>query len=331
MSAFMSACIGQEEGSLTTEDIVSNSVEASGGIDHLNAVQTRIYQGETTITAGEFHQTESFTLYEKRPGKSYYETPIGDRKLIFATNGQMGWTQNDGALAPYAMPNSEARGVLRRSVFDRFLIGMAKRGVLVSYLGTRAITAIDDVLPPEVLHELVYVYPDGDSVLSYFDPDTHLLRMTERKMETSIGPTLVQVYHSAYRNVEGIQISHEWTTLFPGEKHVSKIRSVRIGDDIPDDQFEMPAPPGLTSTQRLAVTGVYAFTDRDVTIELIADTLYYRAEEDNFVMIPVADTLFLAGTGYAMQNLIFDTVQGGPARSLTLQKGDEKETGLRKL
>ena len=98
-----------------SEQVVARAVEGLGGEAALKSVTTLTVRGTTTITAGSFHQSRPFVHHAKRPSKSYYETPLGSRKLIFATNGTMAWTQNDGALAPYAMPEAEARSVIRRA------------------------------------------------------------------------------------------------------------------------------------------------------------------------------------------------------------------------
>ena len=305
--------------------VIARAVDAIGGRAALQDASTYSYTGSTVITAGSFHQEEPFTLYEKAPGRSYYETPIGRRKLIFATNGEMAWTQNDGALAPYRMPDEEAAGVIRRAVFNRFYFGMADRGVNVVYLGEQEVEAIDSVIAPERLSVLAYVYPDGDTVRAHFSLETGRLRMTARNILTSIGPSPVQVWFGDYRPVGNLFVSHSNTTLFPGEKHLTTVSETKINEPIEDEIFELASTPTLTRDQLAALVGTYEFED-DVSVEIAfgdAGLLYRRGEDHPLPLVAINDTLFLVGTGHDLRNLEFARPIDGRSPHLRISKGED--------
>jgi hypothetical protein len=185
--------------------------------------------------------------------------------------------------------------------------------------------------PPTRLTALGYVYPDGDTVKAHFNPDDGLLRMTSRNIQTSIGPSPVQVWFEDYRDVEGVQLSHRYVTLFPGERHVTRIDDVRLNEPIDDSVFELPPRPDLTALQKSAVTGEYNFGDTlSVTIGIEDGDLYFDdSSAETFPLLAINDTLFLIGSGHAMRNLEFGRSSDGRLSTLTISKGEVGVTGTR--
>jgi len=314
-----------------SERVIARAVEGLGGEAALKGVSTITVGGTTTITAGSFHQSRPFVHHAKRPSKSYYETPLGSRKLIFATNGTMAWTQNDGALAPYAMPENEARAVVDQARFEPFYFDLEKHGITVSYLGEHDVASLDPDMDRERLEGLRYLHPDGDSIEVYFDLETGRLRMTSRNIQTSIGPTETQKWFGDYRRVGPIFVAHESFSLFPGEKHVTVVETVVVNEPIDDDVFELAPPPTLGEGHLDALAGVYTIEpDETVRIRRAGNALIYQSTDGPALeMTAVADTLFLVGSGRDMYNVIFARPADGASETLTLQKGEQRRMGRR--
>jgi hypothetical protein len=311
--------------------VIARAVDALGGEGALKAVNTITVRGTTTITAGKFYQSNPFVHHAKRPGKSYYETPLGSRRLIFATNGEMAWTQNDGALAPYAMPENQARSVIRQAVFEPFYFDLEARRITVEFLGEHDVFSLDPDMEMERLRGLRYAHPDGDSIDVFFSLDTGRLRMTSRGIQTSIGPTEAQKWFGGYRQVGGVAVAHESFSLFPGEKHVTVLEAVEINEPIADSVFELLPPPRLAHSDLDALAGVYTIPqDETIRVHRDGDALVYQnGDGPALKMTAVADTLFLVRSGRDMYNVIFARPADGASESLTLQKGEERRTGRR--
>jgi len=311
--------------------VIARAVDALGGEEALKAVRTITVRGTTTITAGKFYQSNSFVHYARRPGKSYYETPLGDGKLIFATNGTMAWTQNDGALAPYAMPEDEARSVIRQATFEPFYFNLEERRITVEYLGEHDVSSLDPDMAKERLEGLRYSHPDGDDIDVYFSLDTGRLRMTSRSIQTSIGPTETQMWFGDYRQVGDVLVPHDTRSLFPGETHVTVVETVDFNEPIDDAVFELPPPPRLSEGHLDALAGVYSVPPGE-TVRITRDgssLIYQNNDGPAMQMTAAADTLFLVGAGRGMYNVIFSRPSNGASESLTLQKGEDRRTGRR--
>ncbi len=289
-------------------EIIKQAIAAHGGKTALRSIHTQREIGKTTIyLKGEVFRESDYLSLQQAPDKFYKESPTGlppfHEKLIFATDGKTSWTQNDGALAPYALPPEESFPVSEEAY--PYFFTLCERGVRVIYQG-----AMD--LDGESVHHLSYIFADERVEDAYFEAGGGLLREVSRNIQTSQGPALSRRRWLDYRPVSGVLLAHRQESIFPpDEHHVSLISKLEINVELADHLFQLPPRPvlGPEHLQRLAgrfrasdQVFIIVHSDAGLTIELPG-----KAPE---VMIPVTPERFLfhdgRGPGSAMGNVRFD-------------------------
>ncbi len=100
-------CFSACQNEKTIEDrIIDKAIQAFGGEDNLRSIKSKKEIGTTIIYLQDtLFRTSRHQQFFKSPDKNYYKSPINkpqiSPKLVFASNGTILWTQNDGAYAPY--------------------------------------------------------------------------------------------------------------------------------------------------------------------------------------------------------------------------------------
>ncbi len=311
------ACDGIEAHAL---QVIQRAVQAQGGEAALRSEHSRRETGtQTILLRGEVFREASYLRLQKSPNQSYLETPANlppfTEKLIFATDGTTSWTQNDGALAPYALPPAE--GFKRDEEAHPFYFTLCERGVQVSYVGR-------EELDGEVVDHLRYLTPDPQldaprQADVYFTADTGLPREVTRTLETSQGTALSRYRLFEYRRVgnqtENLPIlPHRTESLFPpDERHINVVESLEINVEIPDSAFRPPAAPELSEQQLRRLAGTYELDGTSLTISRHQGELWIQLPaKPRERLIAVTRERFLfqdgRGAGSAMGNVQFSTV-----------------------
>lgn len=244
----------------TAENIIQKAIKAYGGEEKLRNINTKHEIGTTIIYLEDsVFRTTRYQQYFKSPGKTYYESPINrpqiSKKLIFASNGEYSWTQNDGAMAPYMQPEDE---VINRKREDYpYLFTLQERGVKVEYISTENNT-----------HQLKYTSENGFTEDVYFDVKTGLIRRTFKEIKTSIGLAQVIQIFNDYRDVNGVMIPFRVESQYPPrEVDLNIINELSINEEVDDTVFEFPKAPSLSKEEIKALVGVYS--NARTTLEII--------------------------------------------------------------
>jgi len=238
------------------EQIIMNCVQAMGGEKALRGITSIREEGVHKIyLQGELYREAPFVSLEKAPSKSYYESPTGLPKyspvLIFASNGKLKWTQNDGAMAPYPMSQSETFSNANNTEKWPYLLTLKERGINVSYRGT---VQEGDAS----LHHLVYTHPNQKTEDVFFDTTTHFLVKMSRAIHTSQGPSHVTRLRKDYTKVGNVVLPQRTESIFPGEHSIYQITKREVNVDIDDRQFELPEEPKLGKKQRKLWVGQWS-------------------------------------------------------------------------
>lgn len=260
LSILFTACKREE---VDPNAIIDKAIAAYGGEENLRDIQTKHEIGTTIIYLHDtVFKTTRYQQYFKSPQKSYYESPINraliSKKLIFASNGEYAWTQNDGAMAPYMQPKSER--IDRQGEDYPYLFTLAERGISIDY-----IDFIED--DNRKLHQLKYTSEGGYEEDVYFDDETGLIAKTYKVIQTSIGPAEVTQLYDDYRNVGGVMIPFRVESQYPPrEVDLNIINHLQINKQVADRIFDFPEPPKLSGEKINSLVGKYSASSSSLEI-----------------------------------------------------------------
>jgi hypothetical protein len=185
-AAFLaSAGFAQDKSQLTVDQLVSKNVEAKGGADALNALQSLRLSGKMLVQQGQIEL--AYLQTKKRPGDLRTEATLQGMTQVEAYDGKEGWKISpfQGRKDPEKMSADDLKPLMEDAEIDGPLVDWKSKGNTVEYLGTEE---VDGTLA----HKLKVVRKNGDVSFVYLDPD-HFLEirvLTQR------------VKHGAYEEVE---------------------------------------------------------------------------------------------------------------------------------
>ena len=176
---------GEDQNPQTVDQLVSKNIEAKGGADALNALQTLRLSGKMLVRQG---QIELVCLQtKKRPDEVRNEASLQGMTQVEAYDGKAGWRVSPffGRKDPEHMSADDAKALIEDAEIDGPLVDWKAKGSAVEYLGTEDV----DGTPA---HKLKVVRKNGDVSYVYLDPDHFLeIRVVTGRMR-----------HGAYEEVE---------------------------------------------------------------------------------------------------------------------------------
>ena len=179
------AGFAQNENQATLDQLVSKNIEAKGGADALNALQTLRLSGKMLVRQG---QIELGCLQiKKRPDEVRDEASLQGMTQIEAYDGKEGWRVSPffGRKDPERMSADDVKALIEDSEIDGPLVDWKAKGSTVEYLGTEDVDGT-------AAHKLKVVRKNGDVSFVYLDPDHFLeIRIVTGRMR-----------HGAYEEVE---------------------------------------------------------------------------------------------------------------------------------
>jgi Photosynthetic reaction centre cytochrome C subunit. len=212
----------------SADQVIDKFLQAVGGVDALDKVNTRIERGHISFDG---HETP-IEVYAKAPDKrlSVMHMPGNDSTTAF--DGQTGWLAN-GVHPPREMNAAESAGAKidaelnfpqnLKHMFDEFRVGRTEK------IGDQDET-------------VVFGRKQGQPpVKLYFDPQSGLLTRAVRYTETPLGRLPVQIDYSDYREVGGIKTPEQWTLARPGGRFTIQIDTVDQQQPIADSKFAQPS------------------------------------------------------------------------------------------
>lgn len=316
----ISILISCEEKQLDASTIISKAISSYGGEAALRDIKTKKELGTSIIYLQDtVFRKSNYIEYFKTPNKTYYESPVTKKltssKLIFASNGKISWTQNDGAYAPYIQPKNEI--VDLKGEDYPYLFTLEERGVTVTY--------VDKIVQDDnELHHLQYKSEGGLVEDVYFDDKTGLISKTVKVIQTSIGPAEVNKTFSDYKIINGIAIPFQVESYFPPkELNLYIINDLEINEGINDSIFEFPKPPLLSSTEIAGIVGTYKGENIKLIIDVNGENLVVQRDENPLSkLLVVKNNFFMYRIGEEEQshieNIFVEKVQNNKVQKLKL-------------
>jgi hypothetical protein len=228
---------------MDADELIDKSIEASGGLDKLKAVDSAKFTGKFLAQGMEF----PFTMTQKRPGMMRIDADIMGSTMVQCFSGDKGWTINPmtGSTAAQPMSEMEEMSFKLQSDMDGILVDYAKKGYTVEYIGEADVEGTPT-------YQLKVDTNTGIVLNLFFDTEFFLNIKTESKITLDENEMATQTYMSDFQEVEGLIMPFAIETRM-GDMVVNQIMMeiVEYGIEVDDSLFEMPEAPTAPTAPEL--------------------------------------------------------------------------------
>jgi len=170
---------------ITAPELIAKNVEARGGSDALQAVQSVRRQGRVVVNGGQYVLDVAET--RQRPESIRFEASLQGLTQVQAYDGKDGWKIDPfgGRKDPERMSADDVKDLLDDASIDGALIDASQHDGRVEYLGTED---IDGTLA----HKLKVTGRDADVKYVYLDPDYFLeIRIESQRVIRGVKRTTI--------------------------------------------------------------------------------------------------------------------------------------------
>ncbi|MDQ6861187.1 MAG: hypothetical protein M3032_08540 [Verrucomicrobiota bacterium] len=129
----------QETKQMTVEQVVAKNIEAKGGQEALNALQSLKLTGKMIVNEGQLQLGYSET--RKKPNAVRTEVSLQGMTAVSAFDGNEGWKISpfQGRKDPEKMSADDTKGLVEDAEVDGPLVNWKEKGSTVEYLGTEEV------------------------------------------------------------------------------------------------------------------------------------------------------------------------------------------------
>lgn len=209
---------------MTADTLVARTLEASGGADKLRAITSMHTVGKLRLGGGIEAGTESFVM---SPDKARFEFSLQGLTAINAWDGKQAWAIQpfQGRRDPQKTSDDDAKGLILAADIGGPLLDWKAKGSRIEYLGTEDIDGTD-------AHKLRITFKNGDSRVSFIDPD-HFLEIRIEDHQFIRGQEQVNTTDlGEYALVNGV--------YFPFEQGQNHMESIEVNTPIDASIFAFP-------------------------------------------------------------------------------------------
>lgn len=222
--------------SQTAEELVAKNIEAKGGLDKINALNTIRMTGRVSLAGG----FDGLVGQEnKRPNLVRETFTLQGMTAVQAYDGTTGWQIQPfgGKKDPELMGEDDVQDLLIDADFDGPLVNYKAKGNTVEFLGHDIVDG-DDAL------RLKVTLKNGDIVYYYLDPDTFLEIRTERQefIRGAVHENLANL--GSYKPVGGVMFAHSVSSgpkNDPTQWQDVTFDKIEVNVALPDSEFAVPA------------------------------------------------------------------------------------------
>jgi outer membrane lipoprotein-sorting protein len=226
----------------TADQVVTNYINARGGLDKIKSVKSERIKG--TVSFGPDAEGP-FQIERQRPLKMRMEFIINGMTLLRVYDGKsQGWVYNPMTPNPAveAMPESDLRNIFDEADFDGPFVDYKAKGNQIEFVDKEEVLGT-------TAYKLKLINKLGDVSYFYFDISTNLLLKWEgdRKVENKNFPW--ESYFHDFRDVSGLKYPFLIDSDSPGTDQRQKITAEKVEINIPIDaaRFGKPIPPAPPS------------------------------------------------------------------------------------
>ncbi len=225
---------------MDADELIAKTIEASGGLEKLQAVKSTKFTGKFLAQGMEF----PFTMTQKRPGMMRIDANIMGSTMVQCFAGDKGWTINPMTGSTTAQPMSEMEEMSFRlqSDMDGILVDYAKKGYTVEYIGEADVEGTPT-------YQLKVDTNTGIVLNMFIDTEFFLNIKTDSKMTMDENEFETQTYMSDFQEIDGLTMPFAIETR-SGDVVMNQImmETVEYGVEVDDSLFEMPEAPTAPET-----------------------------------------------------------------------------------
>jgi hypothetical protein len=222
----------------TAAELAAKNVDAKGGLDKLNAIQSLRLSGKMLVNNGTIEV--GFSTLIKRPHSIRYEAQLQGLTQVQAYDGGQAWQINpfQGRKDPEKLSADDAKGLGEDAAdFTGALVDYQAKGYKLDYLGTEDIDGTE-------AHKLRVTRPNGDLTYVYLDPDYFLdIRAVNRRIEHGVPNETITDYGD-YEKVNGVYLPFAQESWQKGSSDHQKVQfdKAEVNVSAGVGLFEFPAP-----------------------------------------------------------------------------------------
>lgn len=230
------APVAAQDGELTIEQLIEKNLEAKGGREKLESVDSARVTGKMNMGGME----APFLLEWRAPDRMRMEFTLQGMTMVQAFDGTTGWMLNPfmGKAEPEKMSPEDADMIKEQADFHGPLFNPEEKGYEVAYAGEDEVegTPVYKVEVTKPSGETSYVYLDREYFLEIQAESKRTIRGQEMETTMAIGD---------YKEVDGLMIAHSLDSTMsggqgPGGGFNMTIEAVELNPELADDRFTMP-------------------------------------------------------------------------------------------
>jgi outer membrane lipoprotein-sorting protein len=233
----------------STDEIVNQHIEARGGLEKIQSVNSARIVGKMTMGPG---MEAPVVLEWKRPESLRLEFVVQGMTGVMTYDGKSGWMLMPfmGKTAPEPVPEEQLKDLAEQADFDGPLVGYQQKGHQVEYLG-------EDTIEGTPVHKLRLTKKSGDVSTIYLDKDAFLEIKQEASRETRGQQVEIEVTTGDYKEVDGLVLAHSVENRMKGAPvgQTITIETVELNPALEDSRFTMTPADGSDAPAPAAPAG----------------------------------------------------------------------------
>lgn len=230
----------------TAAELAAKNVEAKGGREKLNALQSLRMTGKLRVNGGAIEV--DYVVLVERPRAIRYEEQLQGLTRVAAYDGSQAWQINpfQGRKDPEKLSADDAKALGEDAAdFTGALVDYEAKRYKLDYLGTEDIDGTE-------AHKLRVTRPNGDVTFVYLDPDYFLeIRTVNLRIEHGVPNETVTEYGD-YEKVNGVYLPFALESYPKGSSDREKLQIDKAEANVATDKslFEFPAPHPAAATPK---------------------------------------------------------------------------------
>jgi len=234
--------ISQIANAQTTEEIIHRHIEAHGGQERMERINSMQIKGQFTA----FSLEKPFWLYKDRSGKYYGQFYIGEFAITEYYDGSQGWTIDPWQDIDYArkISEEEKNTFTQKAEIITPFFRYREKAYEVEF---RGITDFDG----QEVFELELTRPNGKKEKWFLDTGNYLEVASFSDWTDFAWPMPSESYYDDFRDVDGIVVPFYTERTFGQRNRIHQIEEILFDQDVNEALFSMPCRQEMQKLAKL--------------------------------------------------------------------------------
>jgi len=220
----------------TANEIINKHIEAHGGLENWNAIQSMKVTGQFTS----FSEMYPFKAIKARGGKYYSEHHLGQYPVVEGCDGETYWIEDPWFELGFPHLSNEAEALVTemKAEFCTPFLGYKEKGFEVSYEGIEQAEGKD-------CYKLILTRKDGKEETWFLDKETHLEVMSISLWSDFGRLTESEAFYDDFREVGDVLLPFYSERVFSIRHRVTEIENIEFNVDPDPAIFNFPLSPEM--------------------------------------------------------------------------------------